>query len=273
MKKNENVLKLIPIFLCAIIYLFFSFLALKRWINPNDYSNYLYAYGYGLFARKMFIIVFTELVVFSILFIICFKFKRKFVNIVMTFMIILLFFNVFYLFVVAVKESRSIVSYTKNIENFGKYDEIVDFKYLENELPTKDSLIDYEYYLMPISSIFGTSYSFSMFVTTKYDQMIEIKANENEKYSEFKNDNNRDNVSFDLEDYKIYQYEIDYNTDSDRNYGYSELIIFISSKKDRIIYAVTNERASISSKGYYQNIYDYIDGYRDNPFYNISDNK
>ena len=155
----------------------------RLYLDPISHFDYLYLYGYGIYARNYSIFLGVLSILWIVLmFFIC---RKQVVNITIPRVTIMPLFILITAigFVVIVKENRSVLSYTNSLEHYGFYDEIIanEMKELQPLLPERDKIIRYEYILFNNSSIFGSFYEVTISMELNFDDTIyeEVKAKEN----------------------------------------------------------------------------------------------
>lgn len=247
-----------------IILVFFFIVSLIKYLNPTKNSSYLYPYGYGLYARNIAIIIGIVIIIYSI--ILFFLVRKDHLNIRLTkrLLIPLLFISSMGFLVVSIKETRSLASYTTNINHYEIYDELLseDMLLLSSYLPKKEEVTRYEYLLHLHSSIWGRFYQVSIYVETLYDENFYNNISTNELM------NIKENINDSLlNDFVCYKYNINQEFSSKDNV-ISYLYIFFNKTENRIIYAVTNTKTDIFSK-YNNNFYigAFINRERNNPYF------
>ena len=259
-KKSLTIAAIISFFDIFILGFFF-YLSLRRYLNPAGYSNWIYSYGYGLYARNFAIILGVLIILIIILFSIIIT-KDKANTVVSTALIIpILIFSVIGFAVISIKEGRSMASYTTNIEHYEVYDEYVDEKImlLSELLPEKEDITQYEYFLYRRSSLWGSRQMFSMFLKTSYNESLHQDITNSDNWSKYD--------GF-ISGYDCYEYDM-----RKINYASEDIVdnfyILINVSENEIIYAATNRNTNIFHPDNEFYIEDFISGDRNNPYYNV----
>ena len=240
--KKSIIISIIIAAFTLLILSFFFVLAIKRYIKPEANMEILYPYGYGLYARNFAIILgIIILCLLLIWFVVLRKHNFNFKFTKGMFVPVLLF-SAFGFLIVSIKESRSIASYTNDINHYEKYDSKVvkHIDLISNYLPKKDTVKKYEYFFHRASSMFGSRNMFTMYIQTQYDNVIYQDIINDKKMEKF-NDWNNPKLS-DCEVYRILVNHSHLNSETIIDY----LFILFNKTENKIIYAISNENVDIT---------------------------